>query len=316
MKLKYLEPLRLVGPDGQPGELLWPGVLERRVVRSRPAAPTLEAPRPVRLPRLWSHTVRWHEWVNRAYMPELVAQVLEAVHRFTYAEALALVRTHRPRGEERSREASAFWADFRGVAVYALLARPEGVAEVERGLGLSTSVLYHLLTDWKIRFLAFSAPPKILASGIGGEYEGHLSFSGDRYWLTLPDGAVHEVKYAHWDGWLVLNDSGPVVTAAHAVRAARLAGSQRLRQDMVRGFAVLAQSRGLRVLAHPHIPGEVLIPLTLVSEVYGPGPALAALRELNHCHCAFWSDALGKCAFAHKEHRGSDCPDFAQLEDA
>lgn len=262
---------------------------------------------------LWSHTIRWQEWINREHLPKLRAQV-EQASRYTYEEAVRFIYTHRPRGEALSREASAFWANHRGLAIYALLARPVGVGELERSMGLSQSVLYHLLTDWHVRFLSFSSPPRITAAGVYREYEGYLFWRGGGYVLESSDGAARAVKYAHWDGWLVLQDVGPVLTGAHAVRASRFVGSPRNRNDLIPLLCALARRRNLRILDHPHLPGEVLIPQVVLEEVLGRAAVAAAMHELNHCGCAFWSDAGRRCELGWKDLKGPACADYVELE--
>lgn len=264
-------------------------------------------------PPIWQHLIRWHEWLNRAEMPLLERQVWEFSYRMPPEAAIAHIRTWRPRGEIRSREASEFWAHHRAMALYALLARPGTFSALERDLGLSPSVLYHLLDDWKIKHITLDRLQRIQAEGHRGVYEGQLSWEGGCYLLRTDDWQVLQVRYTHYDSWVVDDDGGELLQGIHAVRAAALTGSARLKGDLIPLLRVIGAERGMRLLPHPKKIGEWLIPRALLEELFGPETIERVCRELNHCGCAFWSDARLGCGMGHKELTGPRCPDFGGL---
>ncbi|WP_027894501.1 hypothetical protein [Calidithermus chliarophilus] len=261
---------------------------------------------------LWEHLIRWPEWLNAADHPALVGAVLEAARRMPPDLAVRAVRAGRPRGEANSREATAWWAQHKGLTLYGLLARAGSVAEVEAELGFSPSQLYHLLKDWGVRFLALPAP-KESAQGHLAVYEGELSHAAGGYWLTTPAGLRLRVRLTGWGSWIALDDPGPVVLGSHAVRIARHAGVNRLRSDLVPLLRQVGRARGLQVLPHPRLEGEWLIPERLLEEVFGREAVARGRDALNPCQCVFYDPALGGCGLGHKDLKGPRCVDHHGL---
>lgn len=260
---------------------------------------------------LWAHWVAWHEWLNRSDMPELARAVQSVSREMMPAEAVRYVRSHRPKGEERSREASGWWNKHRAVALYALLGREGTVAHVEQAMGLSPSVLYHLLTDWRIAFQAFTPPQNVTCNGVSGLYVGKAVWD-EGYYLLTPSGVRYRLRYAHYGAWVVIDDYGPVVPLAVAASAAEHSGANPARGRLLKLLEVIGKRMPYapKPLPHPKIDGDFLIPQSLIEMAFGEEALQHGLSTANPCGCVFFDVAEGLCGLNHRTLKGPKCPDY------
>ena len=260
-------------------------------------------------------------------MPSLRLTAEAVANTHTHDQAVAHIKTLRPRGQYQSYDGCEFWGEHRNRAIllYALISRPGTIFNLVESVELpDVSKLYVFLREWKIAFKAFLPAPSVEATGEDHRVEkGTLSYDGERYWLTLPTGRKFAVRYTFYNEWVIERDSGPDLTLTHALDAAEEAdmhltfgGVPIGREELLEHLEVYAHAfTKSAIQPHRLIPGEYLVPRDVVSGLFGERATLAAIARHNRCLCTYWSDASFCCGLVtHNPTAPEGCEDFHALE--
>lgn len=245
--------------------------------------------------------VRYHEWLNRHEQPDLLRAVERAAEAMSPEEAVSYIRAHRPRGEEESWRAVLFWEHHRPLLLLALLGRAGAVVRLGRDLGLGAGMLYHLLKDWGVVFMAM--PARATLEGPSGRlYEGTVDWDGTGYRARVRG----QVVPARWVGRFRLLEEPDLLPARYALEAARLAYPWRswTRTPLMLELRLLARELGLPVR-------EDAVSERVLRYAFGDGAVDQTLARLNPCGCTLY-DPLEGCLL--KAGRVGPCEDRIPLE--
>lgn len=219
--------------------------------------------------------LRWYEWLDRNYHPELAQAVREAYARGE--DAVRRIREERPRSEARSWEAAGWWAENRHLLLLALMARPGTISGVAASMGMSVRVVYSLLEGWRIHYATF--PLRAVAEAPSGEiHDAVIVWDGNRY-IARIHGMEIPARWAY--GWRLMKEPVRLYPPKVALEAARIAGYPYQATPLMMEIAVLCREMGYGHL-FPRIPHPVL------AMAFGDGPVVEAVRRANACGCVFY----------------------------
>lgn len=269
---------------------------------------------------------RWHEWLNRHSTPHCYALAQRLAKTSTHLDIIRYLYINRPRGQMASFDGCAFWEDWhnRLMLLLALISRPGTVSDFTRHAGIPDEKPYTYLREWGLEFRSFTPPPRITASGEGRAVQGQLRYNVKTNAYYLHDnGRDFQVQYHPYprDEWTIVYDSGPDLTLAHALLAARACTRPVLvRAPSAVHKAALIEQLDMysRVTSGANVvvgktDDEGRVPLRVLMDVFGHDAVEYATAKQNRCGCQYWDDVSGACGLTGKRPT-SRCEDFEPLE--
>lgn len=224
--------------------------------------------------------LRWYEWLDREAHPELKEAVLEALAQGV--DAVRRIREERPRGEARSWEAAAWWADRRHLLLLALMGREGTISTLAAHMGMSVRMIYSLLEDWRLHYATF--PLRAVAEAPSGElHDATILWNGERY-VARVNGVEVPARWAY--GWYLAGDPVRAYPVRIALEAARLAGYRYHKTPLAWELSVLSREMGF-------VPSPDRIPHPVLVLAFGEEAVREALRRVDPCGCVMWDVERG-----------------------
>ena len=261
-----------------------------------------------------STPLRYWEWLDREWHPELWQQVKTLYRQNAWPKEVCAVIAHdRPRSRANSALAVSWWQQNRALLLYALLTRHCPISELATSyVGLQDETMFYryISQQWGLHFRCCD-PPQLHRQYVEGAgfVEGRISWDSHfgAYKLVSAKNRAHLLQWSPNRGFYPLDHLQGDVRFDHLCHLDPHITPAQLLRDVT----AFCYDAGLP-LPQYDVKGVLRVDERVITEVYGVMPQTAK-ASANVCGCQYFDDATLTCGLTPRK-KLERCEDFYPLE--